>query len=299
MKKVLYPILAVIVFMVMQVFAGIAMIIFAVVKNPALIDSIKHGTNPETLINEIMAGDSLGWALILSGILTVLIIAALKMIDWKTVFNVKIIDWKISMIGIIGALIGIFYTDVVSEFFDLPNDMEDVFLNMSNTLMGALAIGVIGPVVEELIFREAILGYMLKSDVNKWVAIIASALVFGIIHANLAQIPFAIVIGIIFGIIYYKTGNIVITSILHIVNNSFAVWTMYSMGEDAKDVSLTEWLGGTGIAVGILIPLSVVCFWMLRYFWLSYKSPYYIMTKFRHNAIPQNLNNSQDNETVL
>lgn len=299
MKKVLYPILAVIVFMVMQVFAGIAMIIFAIVKNPTLIDSIKHGTNPETLINEIMAGDSLGWALILSGILTVLIIAALKMIDWKTVFNVKIIDWKISMIGIIGALIGIFYTDVVSEFFDLPNDMEDVFLNMSNTLMGALAIGVIGPVVEELIFREAILGYMLKSDVNKWVAIIASALVFGIIHANLAQIPFAIVIGIVFGIIYYKTGNIVITSILHIVNNSFAVWTMYSMGEDAKDVSLTEWLGGTGIAVGILIPLSVVCFWMLRYFWLSYKSPYYIMTKFRHNAIPQNLNNSQDNETVL
>ena len=299
MKKVLYPILAVIVFMVMQVVAGIAMIIFAIVKNPTLIDSIKHGTNPETLINEIMAGDSLGWALILSGILTVLIIAALKMIDWKTVFNVKIIDWKISMIGIIGALIGIFYTDVVSEFFDLPNDMEDVFLNMSNTLMGALAIGVIGPVVEELIFREAILGYMLKSDVNKWVAIIASALVFGIIHANLAQIPFAIVIGIIFGIIYYKTGNIVITSILHIVNNSFAVWTMYSMGEDAKDVSLTEWLGGTGIAVGILIPLSVVCFWMLRYFWLSYKSPYYIMTKFRHNAIPQNLNNSQDNETVL
>ncbi len=299
MKKVLYPILAVIVFMVMQVFAGIAMIIFAIVKNPTLIDSIKHGTNPETLINEIMAGDSLGWALILSGILTVLIIAALKMIDWKTVFNVKIIDWKISMIGIIGALIGIFYTDVVSEFFDLPNDMEDVFLNMSNTQMGALAIGVIGPVVEELIFREAILGYMLKSDVNKWVAIIASALVFGIIHANLAQIPFAIVIGIIFGIIYYKTGNIVITSILHIVNNSFAVWTMYSMGEDAKDVSLTEWLGGTGIAVGILIPLSVVCFWMLRYFWLSYKSPYYIMTKFRHNAIPQNLNNSQDNETVL
>ena len=299
MKKVLYPILAVIVFMVMQVFAGIAMIIFAIVKNPTLIDSIKHGTNPETLINEIMAGDSLGWALILSGILTVLIIAALKMIDWKTVFNVKIIDWKISMIGIIGALIGIFYTDVVSEFFDLPNDMEDVFLNMSNTLMGALAIGVICPVVEELIFREAILGYMLKSDVNKWVAIIASALVFGIIHANLAQIPFAIVIGIIFGIIYYKTGNIVITSILHIVNNSFAVWTMYSMGEDAKNVSLTEWLGGTGIAVGILIPLSVVCFWMLRYFWLSYKSPYYIMTKFRHNAIPQNLNNSQDNETVL
>ena len=299
MKKVLYPILAVIVFMVMQVFAGIAMIIFAIVKNPTLIDSIKHGTNPETLISEIMAGDSLGWALILSGILTVLIIAALKMIDWKTVFNVKIIDWKISMIGIIGALIGIFYTDVVSEFFDLPNDMEDVFLNMSNTLMGALAIGVICPVVEELIFREAILGYMLKSDVNKWVAIIASALVFGIIHANLAQIPFAIVIGIIFGIIYYKTGNIVITSILHIVNNSFAVWTMYSMGEDAKNVSLTEWLGGTGIAVGILIPLSVVCFWMLRYFWLSYKSPYYIMTKFRHNAIPQNLNNSQDNETVL
>ena len=299
MKKVLYPILAIIVFVVMQVFGALAMVAISFIKNPDVFMTIARAGNQEAFISYAMMGDTFAWALTIADIGMVVILAALQMIDWKYAVNFKMIDWKTAIFAIVGAVCLIFYSDILTEWLELPDDMSKIFAGMSLTVVGALSIGVIGPIVEEFVFREALLGSMLKGGMNKWVAITASALVFGIIHANLAQIPFAIVIGIIFGIIYYKTGNIVITSILHIVNNSFAVWTMYSMGEDAKDVSLTEWLGGTGIAVGILIPLSVVCFWMLRYFWLSYKSPYYIMTKFRHNAIPQNLNNSQDNETVL
>lgn len=288
MKKILYPVLVVIVFLVMQVLGGVGMIIIAIFKNPSIIESLRNRVDPNTLINQVMASDALAWALILSGLGSVLILTALRMIEWKTVLNVKMIDWKIGMIGIAGALLGIFYTDCFSEFFELRDDMGDIFNSMSNTLVGALAIGVTGPIIEEFIFREALLGFMLRNNWNKWVAISVSAVVFGLIHANPAQIPFAVVVGFIFGLIYYKTGNIVIPSILHIINNSSAVWMMYSMGDEAKDASLQEWLGGRGITIGVIIPLGVVCFWLLRLFWIKYPQ----------NEVTNQLN-AQDNETVL
>ena len=288
MKKILYPVLVVIVFLVMQVLGGVGMIIIAIFKNPSIIESLRNRVDPNTLINQVMASDALAWALILSGLGSALILTALRMIEWKTVLNVKMIDWKIGMIGIVGALLGIFYTDCFSEFFELRDDMGDIFNSMSNTLVGALAIGVTGPIIEEFIFREALLGFMLRNNWNKWVAISVSAVVLGLIHANPAQIPFAVVVGFIFGLIYYKTGNIVIPSILHIINNSSAVWMMYSMGDEAKDASLQEWLGGRGITIGVIIPLGVVCFWLLRLFWIKYPQ----------NEVTNQLN-AQDNETVL
>ena len=294
MKKVLYPILAVIVFLVMQVVGAGIMMGMAFAKNPdLLIELVKLG-NREALISYIMMGDSLAWGLIISGILTVGIIALFRLVDWKYVLNVKTLDWKVCLFAIIGAVLLIFYTDVISEFFDLPNEMEGIFLSMSMSVVGALSIGVIGPIVEEFVFREAILGQMLKHGVNKWVAIIASALVFGIIHANPAQIPFATMIGIIFGIIYYKTGNIVITSILHILNNSVAVVMMYSMGEEALNASLTKWLGGAPMAIGICAPLLVVGFNFLRLFWKRHHTE-----RFNNNPIEVTNQIPISNETVL
>lgn len=272
MKKVLYPILAVIVFVVMQAFGSVAMALITFIKNPKVFMELARSGNQTAFMYYIMSGDSLPWTLILSGIGTVIIIAALKLIDWKYVLNFKMIDWKVSIFAFVGAILLIFYTDILTEFLNLPNELEKVFTDMSLTVAGALSIGVIGPIVEEFVFREAILGYMLKGGVNKWVAISASALVFGLIHANPAQIPFATIIGFIFGIIYYKTGNIVIPCILHILNNSTAVVMMMVMGEEANDVKLSDFLGGPAMASGICIPIIVIGIHWLRVFWKKYQS---------------------------
>lgn len=271
MKKVLYPILAVIVFAVMQAFGALAMVAISFIKNPKVFMEIAKSGNQTAFMAYAMMGDTLPWALILSGIGTIIILAALKMIDWKHVLNFKMIDWKIGVFAIVGAIFLIFYTDILTEFLNLPNEMEKIFADMSITVVGALSIGVIGPIVEEFIFREAILGHMLKHGVNKWVAISASALVFGLIHANPAQIPFATIIGFIFGIIYYKTGNIVIPSILHIVNNSTAMVMVIVMGEEAQNASMTEWIGGPVYAMGICAPIIVIGIAWLRVFWKKYQ----------------------------
>jgi len=271
MKKVLYPILVIIVFTVMQVFGALAMLAISFIKNPDVFMAIARSGNQEAFLSYAMMGDSLAWALIIADIGMIIVLAALNMIDWKYVVNFKMIDWKVGAFSIVGAVFLIFYSDVISEWLDLPDDMSKIFAGMSLTVAGALSIGVIGPIAEEFVFREALLGSMLKGGMNKWVAITASALVFGIIHWNPAQIPFATIIGFIFGIIYYKTGNIVIPSILHIVNNSTAVVMMLVIGEEAQDASMTEWIGGPIYAMGICAPIIVIGVTWLRVFYKKYK----------------------------
>lgn len=297
MKKVLYPMLAVIAFILVQAFTGIVLAVVAIIKNHELLKQFSQTGDPNALMNSLMGGNAVAWALILSGILTVGIVALLKMIDWKTVLNVRMINWKVSALAIIGGLLSLFFMDILSDLFDLPDEMEDFFVSMSTTVVGALSIGVIGPIAEEFIFRESILGYMLRNGVNKWVAITASALAFGIIHMNPAQIPFAMMIGFIFGIIYYKTGNIVITSILHIVNNSVGVAGMILMGEEAKDASLVEWLGGQENSIFLFLPsVGILAFVVLRSFWNLYKTAHWVVPEQQTNDIHLN---TQDNETIL
>ena len=275
MKKVLYPILAVIVFIIMQAVAGVAIFVAAAVMNPEKFSTIARSGDREAL-TEMMDANALSWAIIISGIITIGIIALLKMIKWEQVLDFKMIHWKDSAIALVGAAMCVFVTDVLGEVLDLPNMMEDQFIEMSNTVIGALAIGVVGPIIEEFIFREGILGYMLRGGMNKWVAISASALAFGIIHLNPAQVPFAAAVGFVMGIIYYKTGNIVVTSILHILNNCVSVWMSFSMGEAIKDFSLIEWMGGTVSAIIITIPMLALGVLLLWYFWKREKGEHFV-----------------------
>ncbi len=274
MKKILYPILAVIVFTVMQAVAGIAIYAVALFKDPELLKKVAQ-TGDQSLLESAVGTSAIAWGVILSGIVTVGIIALLKMVDWKTVLNFKMINWKAGALAILGAICIIFFLDAIEEIIDLPNLMEDTFTNMSNSLIGAIGIGIIGPIIEEFIFREGVLGYMLRGGVNKWVAISASALAFGIIHINPAQVPFAAAMGFIFGIIYYKTGNIVIPCLLHMINNSVAVWQMYSMGEAAKDFSMVEWMGGLGVSACYVIPCFIIGCALLYHFWRKHQTPTY------------------------
>ena len=72
------------------------------------------------------------------------------------------------------------------------------------------------PVVEEFIFRGAILKSL--EPFGKWFALLTSSLLFGLMHSNFAQIPFAIGAGLILG--YIAMEYSIWHSIgLHIMNN--------------------------------------------------------------------------------
>lgn len=195
---------------------------------------------------------------------------SLRYIRFETALNVTLIRWRPAMLGIAGGLFGALSISFLTDNVELPDVMLQMSLAMSHSFWGLLTLVIVGPVTEELLFREAIMGEMLRRGTSPWVAIIVSALAFSTMHLNLAQGLYALPIGILFGIIYYKTGNIVLTSLLHILNNGIVAIQLHTFGEDIADISCVEWFGGGIKAYSVMVLLGVLCIALMKRFWDCY-----------------------------
>jgi membrane protease YdiL (CAAX protease family) len=121
--------------------------------------------------------------------------------------------------------------------------MQDTFRAMSRNVFGIISIAIMAPLVEELLFRGAIQGYMLRKGMKPLNAILIASAIFGIVHMNPIQIPFAFAIGLIFGWLYYRTGSVVPGIIGHFINNSIACIQMATLTEEEFNTKTIEWLG--------------------------------------------------------
>ncbi len=88
-------------------------------------------------------------------------------------------------------------------------------------IMNALATAVVPPFVEEFLFRGVILSQFRKY--GDFFAVIASALLFGLLHRNFSQIVFAFICGLALGITLVRTNNIWIPVGIHMFVNGFYV----------------------------------------------------------------------------
>lgn len=101
-------------------------------------------------------------------------------------------------------------------------------MNMGNenigggSFIGAVVVAVIGaPLIEEIVFR-GIVFRSLRRVSPAWVAILASSVLFGLYHMNLVQIVYATLMGIVAGIIYEKSNNLLFPILVHVANNLVA-----------------------------------------------------------------------------
>ena len=76
---------------------------------------------------------------------------------------------------------------------------------------------ILGPIVEELMFRRLVLSRLLPY--GQKVAIVGSALLFALFHGNLAQILYAFAVGLILGYLYIGTGRLRYPILMHITLN--------------------------------------------------------------------------------
>jgi hypothetical protein len=194
------------------------------------------------------------------------------MVRLPEAFDGRSIRWPLTFLGILGVILGVIATDLLSEQLNLPNIIEAEMTEIVGTFWGVLAVAVIGPIVEEVVFREGIQGCLLRGGVKPWTAAVVSALCFGIIHLNPAQVPFAFIVGLMLAVIYQKTGNVVITSLLHILNNSVSVALMRVLGDGAEEFTLTEWYDLTPLTVWCpIVILGFLSVWSLCLFYKKYQ----------------------------
>lgn len=85
-----------------------------------------------------------------------------------------------------------------------------------------LSTAVFAPFFEEWLCRGMILRGLLQKT-SPATAIIVSAVFFALIHLNPWQAIPAFLLGCLFGLVYYKTGSLKLTMLMHCVNNTFSV----------------------------------------------------------------------------
>ncbi|MBR1711806.1 MAG: CPBP family intramembrane metalloprotease [Alloprevotella sp.] len=105
--------------------------------------------------------------------------------------------------------------------------MMAMFDGMKGNLLCLLALTVVGPLAEEVFFREGIQRQLRLAGWPAPAAIFAAALLFALVHGNLLQGIPALLLGCVLGLLYEATGDVRLPGTAHVVNNSLAVGLLY------------------------------------------------------------------------
>ncbi|MBO7102098.1 MAG: CPBP family intramembrane metalloprotease [Bacteroidaceae bacterium] len=226
--------------------------------------------------------------LLVSSIITAIVLLVIPHYDLRHSFKSVGCKYEVAVVGFIASLVGLFSFDILSERLNLENLMEELFMGMSKNVFGMLAIGLFGPICEEIVFRGGIMRPLLKKGLNPWIAILVSSIVFGLAHGNPAQIPFAALVGVIFGVVYYRTGSLVLTTLCHILNNSFSVLLMNIYGDKANDMTFDSMLGHN-VATILMVACCAICVGLLYWFWKKTEQTFVDISKAENNVISYDL----------
>ena len=85
---------------------------------------------------------------------------------------------------------------------------------------GIILYGIVSPVAEEIVFRGIVYNRMHR-QYGKWIAIIGSALLFGVYHGNVVQALYGFILGVLIAVMYEKYGSFAVPVILHSAANIF------------------------------------------------------------------------------
>ena len=86
-----------------------------------------------------------------------------------------------------------------------------------SVLAKVLVMVILAPVIEEYIFRKLLIDRM--HIYGEKLAVVTSALMFGLFHGNLTQMIYAFTLGLVFGYVYLKSGKLRYTIGLHMFIN--------------------------------------------------------------------------------
>jgi membrane protease YdiL (CAAX protease family) len=157
----------------------------------------------------------------------------------------------------INSIISTGINNLLNNNYPLKNSFEAINFSFFSTVL-------LAPFFEELIFRGTILkGFLSNYSAVK--SILYSSVIFGIIHFAPATIICATILGLFFGWIYYKTGSVGLTFILHAVANFTIFVTEYFRLQIADYSGWYNIYGKYSLFIVFLsVLIVIVCFIQLR-----------------------------------
>ncbi len=202
----------------------------------------------------------------------------------KNILKAAGIDKKLNLnLFVYSALVSfcclIFFSRLTSSFMELlalvgyTSSSYSIPLSSFLSYLGYVVAMCITPAIcEELLFRGVIQSGLKK--LGKWVSIIFASFIFMLMHGGPEQTIHQFLIGVIVGLMFYETGNIKLSVIVHFFNNFISLTQMYlintmfpNMGESAGEVvqiSMQEALVSFVTNLFIAILFAAVGFILVR-----------------------------------
>ena len=182
---------------------------------------------------------------------------------WFTLF------W--SVIAALGAIIPSAYMqELMPEWPDAIQRMIEQsaqqMMGIMNTPGGYAVICLLAPIGEELVFRGAVLHKLLEwKPERRWLMITFSAVLFAVAHMNPAQIIHPLLIGLLLGWMYERTGSIIPGVAYHWANNT-AAFLLARLYQD-PDITVTQIMGSQSralMAVGFSLLIFIPALYQLN-----------------------------------
>ena len=122
---------------------------------------------------------------------------------------------------ILGMLVGNYISNIIIIWLETllstatQNPIADAIAptDGATVLVTVAFMVIIGPILEEILFRKILCSKLLP--LGEGYAILISAAIFGLFHGNFYQFAYSFLIGIILSLIYVKTGKLIYTIIYH------------------------------------------------------------------------------------
>lgn len=137
--------------------------------------------------------------------------------------NWSIVSYSYLLLTALITLSGIWLLDLLMSEIKIPDLLKESFDVLQGGWLGIISISLLGPILEELLFRGAITKVLLERF-SPLKAILISGLIFGVFHLNPAQVVGASFIGFLLAWIYYRTRSLIPCILIHIINNSLSVY---------------------------------------------------------------------------
>lgn len=153
---------------------------------------------------------------------------------------------------------------------DLAAELTTFMTRFNSTgefLIALLVIAIIPAIGEELVFRGLIQQKLSGLSGNPHVAIWLAAIIFSAFHLQFFGFLPRILLGALFGYLYFWSGNLTIAMFAHFVNNAFALFSLYfyqqgSMEFNPEEVKALPW---SAVAVSALLTVGLLYYFKNYY----------------------------------
>jgi len=161
-------------------------------------------------------------------------------------------------IGLISSMIYLIYSTIIKYYgLTIPEPDFTMPSQRGYLILFLIYVCLLGPILEEVIFRGFILRSMQKY--GNLTAIIVSSILFSMFHLNLVQFINPVLMGIVLAFITIKSKSIFPSIIAHIFNNTIA---FTATGVSLLKVPLVEELFGI---IYLLVGVSALTFFVILY----------------------------------